>query len=70
MTIPEPPPRRMKLLSEDDDSESDQAGGVPLNQGAAAVQLKINQEFARRFEHNQRRIEISRCQLIVSMTPS
>ncbi|PHH76966.1 hypothetical protein CDD82_3740 [Ophiocordyceps australis] len=40
------------LLNSDSDSDSDN-GGAP-------VELKVNQEFARRFEHNKKREEIHR----------
>ena len=65
----ERPQKRMRLLSEDDD-ESDSnnsSGGVAIfhkshgEDELESADLKINEEYARRFEHNQRRAEIHRC---------
>ncbi|KAG8630617.1 hypothetical protein KVT40_002236 [Elsinoe batatas] len=57
-TTSERPAKRAKLLSDDEASSSgDEAGGVPLTNGDG---LKINEEFARRFEHNKKREERQR----------
>jgi protein KRI1 len=55
-------PKRVKLLSDDesDNSDSDNSGGVKLNGQSAS--LSINEEYARRFEHNQKRAELHRLQ--------
>ncbi|KAF4555687.1 KRI1-like protein [Elsinoe fawcettii] len=52
----ERPAKRTKLLSDDEDSSAsgDDAGGVPLTDDGS---LKINEEFAKRFEHNKKREE-------------
>ncbi|KAH7001944.1 KRI1-like family C-terminal-domain-containing protein [Ilyonectria destructans] len=50
----EDPQRSKRQLLDDSDSESD--GGVPV----AAPSLKVNEEFARRFEHNKKREEQQR----------
>ncbi|KAK7425026.1 Kinetochore protein Spc24 [Neonectria magnoliae] len=50
----EDPQRSKRNLLDDSDSESD--GGAPV----AAPALKVNQEFARRFEHNKQREEKQR----------
>ena len=42
----------------DDDSDSDDEGGASLNPG-----FKVNEEYARRFEHNKKREEKHRCKL-------
>ncbi|MCJ1438173.1 KRRI-Interacting protein 1, partial [Xylographa pallens] len=59
--------KRIKLLleddSSDDDNSSDVTGGVALKlDHAPALEngFKVNEEYARRFEHNQRRAEIHR----------
>lgn len=56
------PRKKFKAMLANDDSDSeDSHGGVPLqaNNDAHHV-LSINQEFARRFEHNKRREEVHR----------
>ena len=45
----EPPTKKAKLLDNTDDEDSDNDNG-----GAS---LKINEEYARRFEHNKKRAE-------------
>ena len=64
----ERPAKRAKLLFDDDgfDSEasSGASGGVALastNGHGKSGQLKVNEEYARRFEHNQKRAELHRC---------
>ncbi|TKX23539.1 hypothetical protein C1H76_4051 [Elsinoe australis] len=53
--ISERPSKRAKLLSDDESSSSsDEAGGVALTNGSG---LKINEEYAKRFEHNKKREE-------------
>ncbi|KAL4974432.1 KRI1-like family C-terminal-domain-containing protein [Aspergillus desertorum] len=54
----EPPAKRSrKLLEEDWSSDSEnEAGGVSLGDSGAG--FKINEEYARRFEHNKRREEL------------
>ena len=62
------PSKRTKLLSDDDSSGSDgeTTGGVPLpdhgeGRGSkTAGTLSINQDYAKRYEHNMRRKEIER----------
>jgi hypothetical protein len=61
----ERPAKRAKLL---DDSSSESNGeeewnGVSSDGGNGAVSLKINEEYARRFEHNKKREERQRCKL-------
>lgn len=58
----EPPPKKMRtLLDEDSSSDSgDDAGGVPVA-GSAEAGFKINEEYARRFEHNKKREEVAKC---------
>lgn len=45
--VEERPAKKAKLLDDSDDDEQD-AGGVAL---------KVNEEYARRFEHNKKRAE-------------
>ncbi|MCJ1382562.1 KRRI-Interacting protein 1 [Xylographa soralifera] len=59
--------KRIKLLLEDDSSDdgnsSDVTGGVALKLDHAPLSengFRVNEEYARRFEHNQRRAEIHR----------
>jgi hypothetical protein len=61
----ERPAKRAKLL---DDSSSESNGeeewnGVSSDGGNGGVSLKINEEYARRFEHNKKREERQRCRL-------
>ncbi|GAB7346387.1 hypothetical protein MBLNU457_5091t1 [Dothideomycetes sp. NU457] len=53
------PVKRTKLLSDNEDSDSDADGdnGVALPNGNSDGSLKINQEYAKRFEHNKQREE-------------
>ena len=64
------PSKRMKVLLEDDsdnESSSSTSGGVAIDSRANSKKepdnsgFKVNEEYARRFEHNQRRAEIHRC---------
>ena len=50
----EPPAKKAKLLDNTDDEGSDSDGGVSL---------KVNEEYARKFEHNKKRAEQFRCRL-------
>ena len=63
------PAKRIKLLSDDEEtdngSSSDSSGGVVLDSSKSTKKgsdFKINEEYARRFEHNQRRVELQRCE--------
>ena len=58
----EPPSKRpRKLLDEDSSSDSgDESGGVPIGEGTD-YNFKINEEYARRFEHNKKREEKQQC---------
>ncbi|KAJ5163431.1 KRR1 interacting protein 1 [Penicillium coprophilum] len=58
----EPPSKKMrKLLDQDSDSDSgDDAGGVLLGKQSPDTGFKINEEYARRFEHNKKREEVAR----------
>lgn len=66
----ERPQKRVKgLLDEDCSSEHDQstsgsAGGVRISERKASPAedgFKINENFARRFDHNKKREELQRC---------
>lgn len=58
----EPPSKKMrKLLDEDSSSDSgEDAGGVLLSKSPESS-FKINEEYARRFEHNKKREEVLKC---------
>ena len=64
------PAKRTKVLLEEDDiageedGSSNEAGGVPVDSGKPLVDgqgFTINQEYARRFEHNKKREELHKC---------
>lgn len=57
----EPPAKKPRKLLEDS-SDSETENGVPLNgDSTEAPTLKINEEYARRFEHNKKREEMQKC---------
>jgi len=63
----ERPEKRIKPLLEDDtsdeDSESSASGGVPIEQTFPSINnngFTVNQDFARRFEHNKKREELQK----------
>lgn len=61
----EPLPKIGKAnLLDDSDSGSDGEGGAKLD----GSELKINEEFAKRFEHNKKREERARCASLVSVS--
>jgi protein KRI1 len=53
----EPPVKRAKLLPDESDDED------PGSSGPEKPALKINEEFAKRFEHNKKREEMHRREL-------
>jgi protein KRI1 len=65
--------KRPRKLLEDSGSESeadDGPGGVFVNGSAAETPaLKINEEYARRFEYNKKREELQQCDYIYSTIP-
>ena len=67
LSLPDAPPqKRAKLLLDDENSDSDgsQMGGVSISNGTAKIRntgFTVNEEFARRFEHNKKREELHRC---------
>ncbi|KAJ5130940.1 uncharacterized protein N7515_006979 [Penicillium bovifimosum] len=57
----EPPSKKIrKLLEHDSDSDSDDAGGALLGKQSADSGFSINEDYARRFEHNKKREEVAR----------
>ena len=57
------PSKRVKILSDegsDDDSDDSADGGAKIDQNGDG--FNINEEYARRFEHNKKREELHRCQ--------
>ena len=56
----EPPLKKQRkaLLDDSSDESGDELGGVNLAEGQA---FKVNEEYARRFEHNKKREELQRC---------
>lgn len=66
----ERPHKKMKALLEDDESPADErctssiATGIPITEDASQANgdgFTVNQEFARRFEHNKKREELQKC---------
>lgn len=60
----EPPSKRArKLLDDDSSSDSgDESGGVPIGkQSPDDSAFKVNEDYARRFEHNKKREEMQKC---------
>lgn len=57
----EPPSKKMRTLLDDDGSSDsgDSAGGVSIADPGDAG-FKINEEYARRFEHNKKREEVQK----------
>lgn len=57
----EPPSKKPRKLLEDGSSSDsgDESGGVPI--GNEAGDFIINEEYARRFEHNKKREEVQQC---------
>lgn len=57
----EPPSKKPRKLLDDDSSDDsgDESGGVPINNEPS--EFKVNEEYARRFEHNKRREEVQQC---------
>ena len=56
----EPPTKKPRKLLDDDSSSDtgDESGGVAINNQADGFNFKINEDYARRFEHNKKREEI------------
>lgn len=54
----ERPAKKAKLLDDSDDEADNDVGGVSL---------KVNEEYARRFEHNKKRAERHRCEHLHSV---
>ena len=57
------PAKRVKLLEEDENDSSSNDGGVALDHNHSLSQdrpLKINEDYAKRFEHNNKRNEVQR----------
>lgn len=61
----EPPSKKArKLLDDDNSSDSgDESGGVAI--GNVDNDFKVNEEYARRFEHNKKREELRQCKYIL-----
>lgn len=60
----EPPLKKARKLLEDDSSgdSGDESGGISLGRPDEQENgFKINEEFARRFEHNKKREEMQKC---------
>lgn len=58
----EPPSKKSrKLLDDDSSSDSgDESGGVPIGKQSEDLGFKVNEEYARRFEHNKKREELQK----------
>lgn len=63
----EPPSKKArKLLDDDSSSDSgDESGGVAI--GNVGNDFKVNEEYARRFEHNKKREELQKCMYITTI---
>ena len=61
----EPPSKKARKLLDDSDS-GDESGGVPIGKQSDADTFKINEDYARRFEHNKKREEMQKCMCISS----
>lgn len=59
----EPPTKKPRKFLDDDSSSEDESGGVSLN-NKSDNGFKINEEYARRFEHNKKREELQKCKLL------
>lgn len=63
----EPPSKRQKKVLFDNDSSDDESDAPQARDGASNVdesgtfKLNVNQEFAKRFEHNKKREELQQC---------
>ena len=62
----EPPSKKARKLLDDDSDSGDESGGVPIGKQSDVDSFKINEEYARRFEHNKKREEIQKCMWICS----
>lgn len=57
----EPPSKKMRTLMDEDSSDSgDDSGGVPINTKSSGNGFSINEDYARRFEHNKKREEVQK----------
>ena len=54
-------PKRIKALLDEESSE-EEIGGVPLPD---RYSLNINEDFAKRFEHNKKREELQKCKSMI-----
>ena len=55
------PKGKKRALLDDSDSESSDDGGASLEKDG----FTVNEEYARRFEHNKKREEIQRCESVL-----
>lgn len=63
----EPPSKKARKLLDDDSDSGDESGGVLIGKQSeedTGFKIKVNEEYARRFEHNKKREELQRCMLI------
>ncbi|KAL2826840.1 KRI1-like family C-terminal-domain-containing protein [Aspergillus cavernicola] len=66
----EPPAKKSRRLLDDESSSDsgDESGGVLLGDSSEGTAFKINQEYARRFEHNKRREEMQQLETKLGKT--
>jgi hypothetical protein len=66
----EPPSKKSrKLLDDENSSDSgDESGGVPISN--EPDEFKVNEDYARRFEHNKKREEVQQCMYAFLCLPS
>lgn len=55
----EPPSKKMRKLLDEDSDSGDDAGGVPIGKSPGGS-FKINEDYAKRFEHNKKREEVQK----------
>jgi protein KRI1 len=58
--------KKINLLQDSDSassSDDESSGGAELEESG----FKINEEYARRFEHNKKRAELHRCQSVIAV---
>lgn len=58
----EPPSKKSRKLLDDESSSDpgDESGGVPIGKQSEDLGFKVNEDYARRFEHNKKREELQK----------
>ncbi|BCR84114.1 KRI1 family protein [Aspergillus chevalieri] len=66
----EPPSKKARKLLDDDSDSGNESGGVPIGKQSDADSFKINEDYARRFEHNKKREEMQKLESKFGKTSS